>query len=112
MIQSKEDLKKYLEEDRKANVGDSSCLLLLWARLNKSSNYAAWHYLHALRHYEYAVNCLQNSIWGFFYKRYCQIRLNRLSVKYNILVDVNTLGYGCHFHHVGGGVCFNCKTYW
>ncbi len=106
MIQSKEDLKKYLSEDRKANVGDSCGPMLLWSWLNKSGDYAAWHYLHALRHYEYALNCIRNTIWGFIYKRFCQIRLNRLSAKYNILVNVNTLGYGCRLHHVGGGGMF------
>ena len=103
MIRSKEDLNKYISEDRKANIGNSNFFSLFWSKINKSSDYAAWNYLHALRKYEYAINCMRNTISGSLYKRFCQIRLNRLSVKYNILVNANTLGYGCRLHHVGGG---------
>ena len=106
MIQSKNDLKVYRREDKIANFGQKGWVGQLWSKINSSSAYSSWKFLSALRHYEYALNCCQHSLLGKYYCRYCQIRFNRLSAKYNIVVNVNTLGYGCHLHHVRGGGIF------
>ena len=79
MIQSRDDLRKYLEEDRIANEYHRKRPHLLGNEV--------WKFLIALRHYEYHRNCLPDG--GGVKKIICLIDKfwwHRLSIKTGITI--------------------------
>lgn len=113
MIKSKKDLEFYLLEDRKANLHCEHMNIIkyylrLWAKVDGCMVY---DYLKSLRKYEYSLNC-QDGLWGRIVQFYRKIRLRRLSAKYNIRINPNTVGYGLYMPHIIGlgGVIINCKS--
>lgn len=114
MIQSKEELRFYLEEDRKANLGDS-VTALEWIRmyLAKSQRLSAYRFLKSLRLYEYSLNtCNPDNLLSLVKRYYYNVRLNWASKKYKIDISANCIGYGCTIHHINaGGIVFSsCKV--
>ena len=112
MILSKKDLKKYIDEDKKRNIGDLNVYSILFfiKWLYGHEGIMAFRYLRCLRHLEYSINCFEGvrkKILVLYYK----IKLNKLSLKYNISIAPNTCGYGLWLLHfrVGGGIIINCK---
>ena len=76
-----------------------------------SDDMMAFRYLKSLRKLEYAQNCLKNaSIWGKIIWAYRKWYNHRLSIKYDVFISPNMVGYGLKLPHiVGGGIIVNCK---
>lgn len=121
MIKTKEDLLFYIKEDWKSNA---KCAYK-WQTyvkylLNNRDCALAFRYLKALRKYEYAVNMVGNrNIKGRIYNRlfrniiikYRWWYMKKISRKYNIHIDVNTVGFGLYLPHViGGGLVISAKS--
>lgn len=114
MIQSKKDLKFYLQEDRIANLGQAKIGFLksLALRIYGSDGMMAYSYLQSLRQYEYGLNCLKgrgilNNIRCFYYR----YRHHRRGIRYNISIGPNMVGWGLRIPHIiGGGLIINCNS--
>lgn len=111
MINNKKDLKFYIEEDRKRNVGEMSCLKYVLCYIYSNDGVMAYRYLKSLRKYEYAINCLKSKHWlGKLICLYRKWINHRLSLKFNVAIMPNTVGYGFRMPHIiGGGIIINCK---
>ena len=105
MIQSKEDMRFYIQEDKKRNLGTNISTLKYIAKwLYGSDDMKAFRLLRALRKLEYAKNCLrQKGIVGKLIYAYRQYRYHRLEEKYNIAIGTNMVGYGFRLPHIVGG---------
>ena len=103
MIQTKAELKLYLQEDAKANgivLGMSYLIKLFYGNINA----CAYRYLKSLRKYEYYHNV--KSIlryWWRFYNR-------RLGLRYHLAIPINAVGKGLYLPHLEGGIIINCKS--
>lgn len=113
MIQSRTDLKFYIQEDIKSNLTskNNSWLKYHIKKLIGHEGIMACEYLKCLRYLEYYINCQKNFIDNLF-KLYYQVKLHRLSIKYGIQISPNTCGYGLRLLHfkIGGGIIINCKA--
>jgi len=118
MIQTRTDLKKYLFEDKRANIYAYGVGVFCYLKhcLGNTDAYRVYKYLKALRYYEYWLNksnqktvlCLR-TIYKII-SGICKLRLSRRSAKYNINVcRPNSLGYGFRITHINGGVIINCE---
>ena len=105
MIQSKEDMRFYIQEDKKRNLGaDVSTIKYIAKWLYGTDDVKAFWLLRALRKLEYAKNCLrQKGIIGKLIYAYRQYRYHRLEEKYNIAIGTNMVGYGFRLPHIVGG---------
>ncbi len=103
MIKDKKDLKKYIEEDARAN-GVKPGLSLLVKLFYGSIPARAFRYLRSLRRYEYALNT--NSPLRFWYR----FKNRRIGAKYNVAIMPNTVGYGLRLPHLELGVVINCTS--
>lgn len=113
MIKSKQDLKFYISEDKKANLKHPLSIgEKLYFALSPSDNIMAFRYMKSLRKYEYAINCKKNKgIIGKLYFIYRKLQNRRLGVKYGVAIAPNTIGYGFYIPHVvGGGIILNAKS--
>ena len=88
MIQSKEDMRFYIQEDKKRNLGANVSTLKYIAKwLYGTDDMKAFRLLRALRKLEYAKNCLrQKGIIGKLIYAYRQYRYHRLEEKYDIAI--------------------------
>lgn len=112
MIQNKQDLKFYLEEDCYANIGTRkiSWFKLLIKKIYRSDSGMAYDYLRCLRKYEYALNT-HKSLYGKIYVAWRRFLWHRASYKYNLIIYPNTVGYGLYIPHIiGGGIIINCQS--
>lgn len=109
MIQTRTDLKKYLFEDKRANIYAYGVGVFCYLKhcLGNTDAYRVYKYLKALRYYEYWLNksnqktvlCLR-TIYKII-SGICKLRLSRRSAKYNINVcRPNSLGYGFRITHI------------
>lgn len=110
MIQSKQDYKFYLQEDRTRNNMNISALRYIGGVIVSSERYRVWRYLKLLRKCEYYKNCKH----GLFNKLiYMLLRANyaRLGNKYHLFIPMNKVGYGLRIMHIrgGGGCHLNCE---
>lgn len=94
MIKSKSDLKKYLEQDKKANKIPSFSLGNFIIRLF-SPDYI-WNYILILRKYEYYLNTNKK-----FLQYYYKYRLNKLGCKLGFSIPANVFGPGLSIPHYG-----------
>ncbi len=92
MIQTKDDLKRYMEQDRKAYGKEAKCSLRerLANELFPDNN---WEYVKCLRRLEYAVNNQR------FSRYYYTWRLQKLRTKTGIQLLPNVAGPGLHILH-------------
>lgn len=108
MIQSKADFRFYLCEDRKSNLGVSKINILKYIAMcvYSTDHVMAYRLIKSLRRYEYALNCLRNhGLIGRVQYLYWKWWHRRMTVKYNIRLRVNSIGYGLRIPHmVGGGI--------
>ena len=105
IIKTKEDLRYYIAEDKKRNMGNVSFLKYIAMKLYNTDSYMSFNYLRALRKYEYAINCQKGTLVGNIIYAYRKIIWRRLSVKYGLVLPPNVIGYGFKMAHVvGGGV--------
>lgn len=114
MIQSKEDLRLYIREDKKRNLGADKVgfvrYLAHW--LYGTDRMKAFRLLRALRKLEYAKNVLRKrGLFGKLIYAICQWNYHRLEERYNIAIGTNMIGYGFSLPHIiGGGIIINCKS--
>lgn len=101
MIQSKEDLEFYLNEDARRNGMDCSFWVYLTRLLRRQENAMAFRYLKALRKCEYHTN--NNGMFHKFMRIYYDIKRQRLGGKYCIQIPLNRCGYGLRLIHLSGG---------
>lgn len=110
MIKSKDDYIAYLQEDMLANINkpSSNWLEMLLKVYCGNERYIVVRYLRALRKYEYCLNCQMP------FKRIrllmAKIRHHRLSYKYHLSIEPNTVSYGLRIPHIEGGVRIYCKS--
>lgn len=100
-IYTKEDLHFWLSEDRKRNNADFPYWRYLVNWLIGNENAIVCHYLYVLRRCEYHFN--NSGMWHKLSYIYFKVRLKRLSRKYNIMILINTTGYGLRLPHIAGG---------
>ena len=114
MIQSKEDLRLYILEDKKRNLGAYKLGFIKYMEhwLVGSDGMKAYRLLRALRHKEYAKNVLiKRGIIGKLVFAVRSWQYHRLEVRYNIAIGTNMIGYGFKIPHVvGGGRIINCNS--
>lgn len=114
MIQSKYDMKLYIREDKKRNLGayKISTLKYIAYRLYGTDQMKAFRLLRALRRTEYAKNCLlKKGLFGKLIYALRQYHYHRLEERYDISIGLNMIGYGFKLPHVvGGGIIINCNS--
>lgn len=101
MIQTKKDLRFYIQEDRWRN-NQNHGFLRYWYNLLKGNEQAhAFHYLRMMRYQEFHLNNkgVFHKLMAFYYG----IRKGRLGLKYSIDIQPNTCGYGLRIMHLSGG---------
>lgn len=92
MIQSKQDLKYYLEQDR---------LALHYEKMRPSLiKDEIWKFEILLRKNEYCTNCLQKP-WHLPYKAMIKYQYNRAAVRLGFTVPLNCFGPGLSIAHYG-----------
>lgn len=110
MITSKEDLRLYIRQDRKRNLGGCNGITYLFRRIYLSDDMMSYLYLRALRKYEYALNC-RKGILGKFIICVRKWHWHKLGVRFNISIGPNMIGPGFRLAHVvGGGIIINCHS--
>lgn len=111
MIQSKQDLKRFIREDSLAIIHRENCgtFRMLISSWYGSEAYRLLEFMIALRHYEYALNCLTGPI-GKIRFLLAKIRYHRLGSRLNILIPPNVVDYGFCSYHIVGGIIINCKS--
>ena len=115
MILSKNDLRFYIEEDKKACLkygSGKSIIEKIYYFMFPTDNIMAFRYLRSLRNLEYATNCLKsNGVVGKIRYLYYKARNRHYGVKYGIFIAPNTVGYGFYIPHVvGGGIILNSRS--
>ena len=108
MIQSRKDLQFYLLEDAKRFN------LTNWFKYRVKLIYGGedahiLRYLKTLRRYEYFQNC-SKTMSGRFIGYYLRYKWMRLSLRYNLHIGINMIGYGFYMAHLSGGGINNCKS--
>lgn len=106
MIQSKDDLKEYIQSDKKRNHYATK-LYFKYLFLKKDKFYVI-RYLKNLRKLEYFSNYRKNLIKKGLYIYY-KIKVERLSRKYEIFIKPNTIGKGLYIPHLMGGIIINAR---
>lgn len=90
MINSKEDLKAYLEKDKQ--------MLGISRKRPRPFTDEIWKYEIILRKYEYWINI--KSIFSLFFRTYYKFRFHKISVKLGIFIGPNTCGKGLSIAHI------------
>lgn len=94
MIQSKADLKYYLQQDKIA-------LHIPESRKHPRPFYdEEWRFQIALRKLEYILNC-KSSVWYTPYRMWKKLRFHLMSVKYGFIIPPNVFGPGLSIAHYG-----------
>jgi len=106
MIQSKNDLKYFLLEDAKT-YNLSNIFKYHIKLLYGGEDAHSLRYLKTLRRYEYFHNC-SKTIFGRLISYYLRYRWMRLSLRYNLHIGINMVGYGFYIAHLSGGGIINC----
>lgn len=96
MIESKKELKRYIEADFKAQNMKHSIL----ARFTYGENWQMFSYLKTLRYVEYYKNTKSTKFKKFMYAFYL-LKHRRNCIKYNISIAPNVVGPGLHLVHWG-----------
>lgn len=102
-IQTRKDLKFYLDEDRKRNKVPKNRFRYYVGLLAGLENIAVYRYIKCLRHLEYHLNNSDNSLYHKILYYYYKILQSRLGLKYSISIHPNTCGYGLRIMHLSGG---------
>ena len=107
MIQSRSDMRFYIQEDMKRNnISRSIIRRFIMGRIINADNYRVARFLYILRHLEYYKNC-KHSLTGKFIYYVLLIIHYRQEAKFNIHLSPNVAGYGLRIMHIaGGGGCF------
>lgn len=106
MIRSREDLRFYLQEDKKQYDLRHPWWLGIFCGSELSH---AYRLVRSLRKYEYALND-SYSFWGKLRLAFRTLSHKRLAFKYKIFIVPNRVGYGLRIRHFGGGIYINCHS--
>lgn len=115
MIQSKQDLRFYIREDKKRNLGAYKIGVLKYIAywIYGTDQMKAFRLLRALRRTEYAKNCLLNKgLFGKFIYALRHYHYHRLQERYDITIGLNMVGYGFKLPHVVGGGSSSIAIQW
>lgn len=93
MIKTKEDLKRYLESDKKA--------LGINRKKPKFFSDEVWKFERALRYREYYVNNNFKNPFSLISKIIWTMRYHHYSVKYGFFIPINVCDEGLHINHTG-----------
>lgn len=115
MIKTRNDLKFFLNEDRKCNNIDTRKLFFggyYTGLLLGHENAAAYRYIKCMRHLEYHLNNSENCIFHRILYLYYKFKFSRMGLKYNLNIRPNSCGYGLRIAHLsgGGGVILNINS--
>ena len=110
MIQTRNDLKHYLQEDYQVNLGYLSHRQIVKQRIKDIGDWSAWRFLRALRHLEYYINNAHRSPLHRLLCGYWRLQHIHLSRRYRLDIPPFTTGYGLRLSHLncGGIVISNC----
>lgn len=103
MIKTRQDLRFYLEEDRKRSDVSANKVVYYLRLLSGNENAVAYRYLKNLRYLEYHLNNSDGSLYHKILYYYHKLVRSRLGLKYSISINPNTCGYGVHIIHLSGG---------
>ena len=103
MIINKEDLRKFIAEDAKAN-GLKNDFTYYFKLFYGNVPAMSFRYLKSLRKYEYYQNT--RSLLRFWYR----FKNRRIGAKYHIAIPPNAVGYGLKLPHLELGVIINCSS--
>ena len=110
MIQSKQDYKLYLQQDRIANnIPTSKGIqrIKFWLRNNFSNE--EWKFIKTLRLLEYYINCKKSSsILGGVKYLFIKYKFRKLSIKLGYSIPPNVFDYGLSLPH-RGNIIVNSK---
>ncbi len=107
MIQSKADLRLYIREDKKRNLGAYKIgfVKYLAELFYGTDRMKAYRLLRALRRTEYAKNVLRKrGPIGKLVYAMRQLYYHRLEERYDVSIGTNMVGYGFKLPHIVGGV--------
>ena len=110
MIKTNKDLHHYLKEDGQRN-GIVSMPKYYLKLLYGSENAHIYRYLRTLRVLEYCTNT-SSFLLKTVIRPLMKFRFRRLGLRYNMSIQINSVGYGLRIMHLagGGGVIVNCKS--
>lgn len=97
MIKTKEDLKYYLQEDKK-RYGEG--IDSLYKRFGHSEQWYLWRFVKKLRYLEYYKNTQSNVFRKLLYQNK-NIKMHKLMYEMKIYIHPNTIGPGLYIPHVG-----------
>lgn len=97
MINSKEDLQYYLNEDLKDYP--SKNWIVLWIR--GSESYPIVLFMKCLRHYEYYLNLKNKSTFELIKKHYWRFFYRHTQIKFSFFIGTNIAGPGLKIVHPG-----------
>lgn len=113
MIQSLDDLNRYIKADCVANL-DREYVPLFKLLVNvwyKNECYMAFRYMRMVRRYEYAINVAQkNGLFGKIALLYAKVRYHRTGFKYGVRVNPNVTAPGLRLPHLNGGTIVGCES--
>lgn len=101
MINSKEDLRRYLEEDKKNNSVKNVhpvAKIIIKIIFNLDID-PIWTFIVVLRKLEYYTNC--PSIGNRLFKSYYRCKFRKLSMRLGFSIPINVLGPGVSIPHYG-----------
>lgn len=114
MIKSKQDLRFYIREDKKRNLGAYKIGVLRYMAywFYGTDQMKAYRLLKALRKLEFAKNVLcKRGLPGKLIYAFRKYHYHRLEERYDIAIGTNMVGYGFRLPHVvGGGIIINCNS--
>lgn len=116
MIQTKEDLREYMQADFLANEGrggdykkDLTFKMYMRRLLGWWSEFEhVRYYLRILRHYEYYFNNRNRNVFNKILCKYYFSRWRKLSMSMRVHIPINVVGKGFRISHYVGGVIVNC----
>jgi serine O-acetyltransferase len=92
MINNRQDLQRYLEQDLAQADYRPGLKSLLFNKI--------WRYLRLLRHYEYALNC-RTGLYGKCVQALLEYRLKNLGAQLSFTIPPNVFGPGLALPHIG-----------
>ena len=114
MINTKDDLRLYIREDKKRNLGAYKIGIVKYviSWLYGTDEMKAFRLLRALRKLEYSKNTLRSQgLFGKLIYAMRQWHYHHLEERFNIAIGTNMVGYGFYLPHIiGGGIIINCNS--
>ena len=103
MIETRDDLRFYLREDRKRNHIPPSWGGYYLRLIAGEEQVHVYRYIRCLRYCEYHLNNSKHSLFHKLLYYFFKYRLLRLGLRYSIKISPNVCGYGLRIMHLSGG---------